>query len=550
MKMMMVKSLILAGSMVLILSGGTSSVRANVYATNVRLNGSTSDVTITGGSNLQISYILNEPASAGVSIQILSGSTPIRTMTISAGTAGALRGLNTVIWDGKADGGATAPAGTYSVSITAGSTGYAGWTQTTDDNNVGNYVYETHGIAVNRNSKSPYFGRVFVASSFDNTSGGSLPGDAVGILKVNADGSAPADGLFSTGGYAWPGNVYSPWKIEVSEDDYVYINDWNDAGIILRWDQTLSESSTLPVLRTDNWSPGVNMSGPAIYGTGAATEVWMADITVGGRGIIRFKVTPDGTLATNDVGLTVVGVDSTPGNTNLSLYPYDVALDAAGNIYTVQYRANASDPSSRVLRFPAYDPSTNSDQPVITADWAIGNSDPNFCRATGLAIDATGTFLAVAFRGVTSTNSSTMIFHASDGTLVANVDAGARPKQDDCDCAWDAVGNLYVADNYNSVWRAFSPPGANQATTLALPKVTLGQAAEIRISGISPSGNNFVITFTAAAGSDPASFKLTSASDVGGTYIETSATATLVTTGVYQFTVAASGPSQFYRIKQ
>ena len=45
------------------------------------------------------------------------------------------------------------------------------------------------------------------------------------------------------------------------------------------------------------------------------------------------------------------------------LAPFDVALDKGGNIYTVQNLLDSGDPAVRVLRFPAYDPSTNGGAP-------------------------------------------------------------------------------------------------------------------------------------------------------------------------------------------
>ena len=75
-----------------------------------------------------ISYILNEPASAGVTIKILSGATAVRTISLAGGSAGTTRGTNTVVWDGKDDSSANVPGGNYSVSIKAAATGYGGWT--------------------------------------------------------------------------------------------------------------------------------------------------------------------------------------------------------------------------------------------------------------------------------------------------------------------------------------------------------------------------------------------------------------------------------------
>jgi hypothetical protein len=50
----------------LLLLWGCLSGRANVYATNIKLNGSTNNAAVsTNNAAARISYILNEPATAG-----------------------------------------------------------------------------------------------------------------------------------------------------------------------------------------------------------------------------------------------------------------------------------------------------------------------------------------------------------------------------------------------------------------------------------------------------------------------------------------------------
>ncbi|HYV26621.1 MAG TPA: FlgD immunoglobulin-like domain containing protein, partial [Candidatus Eisenbacteria bacterium] len=195
-------------------------LRANVYATNLRFNGGTTNVTVPVITNIHISYILNEPATAGVVINIKSGATTLRNITLTNPSPGTLRGTNLVAWDGKDTNGVSIGAGTYTFSITASTTGYEDWTQITDDGNPGNFVWEARGIAVNKNANSPYYGRVFVSNAHVGAAPGVKPGDTVGILTLNADGS-PADetvesGFWnSTGGWDWAGDYYSPWKLEV-----------------------------------------------------------------------------------------------------------------------------------------------------------------------------------------------------------------------------------------------------------------------------------------------------------------------------------------------
>src|ERR1035441_4439780 len=119
-------------ALALALTAFAPCAHANVYATNIKINGGTTNVSVQPSSSLSISYILNEPASAGVTVQVLSGATVIRSISLAGGVAGAQRGANTVVWDGKDNSNNNDPAGNYSVSITAGSHGYTGWTITTN----------------------------------------------------------------------------------------------------------------------------------------------------------------------------------------------------------------------------------------------------------------------------------------------------------------------------------------------------------------------------------------------------------------------------------
>src|SRR6185503_11826302 len=66
--------------------------------------------------------------------------------------------------------------------------------------------------------------------------------------------------------------------------------------------------------------------------------------------------------------------------------------------------------------------------------------------------------------GAGRTGGAVKIFSA-DGSELRTLTPG--PFHDHTDVAWDNVGNLYVCDNWDRIWRVHSPPGANQATTVA-----------------------------------------------------------------------------------
>jgi hypothetical protein len=544
------------------------SVHANVFASNAKINGGMTNVSVAQGASVSISYILNEPASGGVTIKVFSGATAIRTLSLAAGASGTVRGLNTVVWDDRDNSGNTVPAGNYSVSITAASSGYGGWTVTTDDNNDGNYSYYSFGIAVDRNTNSPYYGRVFVGNSSDNSAGGTslLLGDYVGIQKLNADGSYADEGGFSTGGVAWSGGGFAPWKIRVSDDDQVYVEDFSSAGDLYRFDGAISMNSMQYVFAApSDYSMG-QWSGFCLVGKGTNTVLWAADYNNPPNclGIEKFSMQPDGTFdATNGTQVVAVGG-------SLDAEPFDVALDMTGNIYAVQNLVDSGNPAARVLAFPAYNPATNGSAPETNATWAVGAGNDEYAGAHGLAVDPTGTYVAVAWWGVfgasSYVNGSTTIFYATNGAVVTNVDldvsipskwtTNAVPPLDpthhlDMDCDWDLAGNLYYLDDWPGVWRAVSPPGPNQSTTVALPLVQVVTSGQpLNITGITVSGSMITIHFTAGSSDTAGGFVLLASSTAQGPYSPAAGAIITGSGGSFQATIPVSGSAQYYRIER
>lgn len=484
-----------ASFFLLIIALAPATSRANVYATNIRLNGGLTNIAIPAGTNLTISYTLNEPAILGVSININSGATTVRTISLANPGPGTLQGTNSVAWDGRNNSSNPVAGGVYSVSITAASSGYTNWTQTTSETNDFEFhVWEPRGIAVNKNTNSPYYGRVFVANANNGPDPGNHLGDRVGILKFNADGAYADEGGYSTGGYDWAHtnpdfDEFSPWKVDVGSDDRLYANDFLDQGLVFSFDQLVSTNSLLAVLTPNNYptNGNVEFDGPFLSGSGPNLQIWMADDR-DGAGIRRWSLPPGGVLASNDTGITIVQPNSPSG---LDQTPRDVAVDNSNHIYVVQDAQG--DPTWRVLRFPAY---TNVAE--TNAEWRIGSGDDSMAGASGVAVDPTGTYLAVAFKGVFSgfyANGSARVFMASNGASVITFAAGDTHY----DVAWDNVGNLYAADELAGRWRTYSPPGTNQATTVAVPTVQISVPTPAVLSNPSYAASQFQFTLTGEA---------------------------------------------------
>lgn len=377
--------------LVFALASAVPAAHGNVYATSIKLNGSlTGTVSASPGSPVTISYILNEPATAGVTVNIWSNSTVIRTIPIPSGL-GTSPGSNSVIWDGKNQGGVVVAPGTYSVTVTAAATGHTNWTQISDDGDTNRYVFAPRGIAVNRNMTSPYYGRVFIANS---TAGPGVAtnnlGDVQGILMRNADGSPTDDGVFGQAGYGWAddgGN--SPIHLKVKEDDRLYFNDWTGRGKIVAADMQLS--SHVVVLDAPNYgfnpfSTTANWINFEVLDAGTTdARVFLTDATFPSAGVWMWHMVDNGSgdwIADPD-DQTGTQVVATGGS--LSLRCDGIAFDAHTNVYVIQNRANPGDASMRAAKFANWD-----GQSVLTsgAAWVVGGGDDSFRNLYGLALDS------------------------------------------------------------------------------------------------------------------------------------------------------------------
>jgi hypothetical protein len=216
----------------------------------------------------------------------------------------------------------------------------------------------------------------------------------------------------------------------------------------------------------------------------------MVDARTPGSGILRWSVSTNGLIATNDTGVTVVQAGQ---GTNFSGVSYDLAVGVSNEIFATQYRVTPGDTDSRILHFPAYD---ESGTPETTADWQIGSGDDAMGGAYGIAVDPAANYFAVAFQGIFTppfgpfANSSIRVFSTTNGAPVATPTPILDGPYDFRDVAWDRVGNLYALESMNSLWMVFSPPGTNQATTVALATVTVGGTTHIPPVLSEPSYSN------------------------------------------------------------
>ncbi|HZM03911.1 MAG TPA: FlgD immunoglobulin-like domain containing protein [Candidatus Saccharimonadales bacterium] len=587
-----------AGTLFIALFSAPQPVHANVYATDIKFNGSLQGVSTPQGASTSIRYLLNEPATLGVTVNILSGTNVVRTLAIAPGASGALRGANVVVWDGKDSSAHLVALGTYKVSITAATAGFTNWTQTSIDTNAGMTAFFPLGIDVDRNTNSPYYGRVVMGCAALGTNASQM----IGLYKMNADGSQADEGWYGNAGYtnddALDAQVagqfansggYDPMKIRIGDDDRIYWVDNSSKGAVIAADIlattnqiVINESTTLNNPDAGDISASTDAGFQEFDVTGTTTTnaaVWLPDNDYPSWGIWMYHLT-NGAVDPNDVYGTQV-VETQTG---------DVALVTSGgcmvdnnlDVFVGQDRNNEN---------AVYDAMvfTNWNMGVLPPDDSNGSTAFSFVMGSapgqvewgyGNAVNSTSatdpTFEGVRDVVINSRNNPTMVavpmskgsqngngggirvLNATNGFLISVTNGASVQTLTNIDwnqaytcAAWDNVGNLYGASTTRNLWRAWSPPGTNQATTVAVATVHVVQPPTLPfLSSITDSGSTVTIHFTGSA-NDPASdFGLQGSTNVQGPYLPVSGAVVTGSAGVYSVSTATNGATQFYRISR
>jgi hypothetical protein len=615
----------------------TSSARANVYATDIKVNGSLFTVTNAGAAPVTITYRLNQIATLGVTLTILQGTNQVATLA-----GGTNFGLNTVVWGVTNSSGATVSNGAYSLSITAAASGFTNWTQISLDTNAGYYAFDPNGMAVDDNTNSPYYGRVVVGCSYANgTATNPVSGQIIldGIYKMNADGSFADEGGFGYGGYTnddgghlatneMPSASFVvPWRLRIGDDDRIYMLDYSDEGAISAFDMQVTTNEV--VIDDGSGAPFYGAlggphnyvlcpdAGDLYYGianfdvTGTTTTnaaVWLCDDDYPNWGIWMFHL-QDGQSVTNDTGtqavttggdLTLVSSGGCTVDTSLDIFcgqtryhenaVYDAMeftnwndgvlppistgfTDATGTaVGQVNWGYNCgvdvtctNDPSFEEVQDVVINSRTSPT--MVACPCGLGDLNGILTYSTNV----TDEFTTNTMTGVVTTNYITNIvaagsggggirvLNATNGSIVSvtngayvqaltNIDWG----QTYTCAAWDKVGNLYGASSTLNLWRAWSPPGTNTNTTVAVAQIIVAPPGfVISTVGAVPivsGGATVTINFTAPGNLAPSAFSVVGAPTLNGIYSPVTAVIT-GGSGSYQATFTNTTTS-FFLIKQ
>lgn len=272
---------------------------------------------------------------------------------------------------------------------------------------------------------------------------------AAKVERFAGDGTpGAADGKGATASFFWP------WGIAVTKDGGLLVSDWGN--IIVR---KISPEGDVITFAGDGGSSTVNGNGIhasfedlASLTVDANDTAFVAD--AGGQRIRKITPAADvGTVAGNGTKA------STDGNGIGATFnkPVSVAVDAAGNLYVLEYGGGVV----RKIN-PAGDVTT-----------LAGSSPPGFADGTGaaakfgsgynIAIDASGNLYVAdssnhRIRKITPTGVVTTL--AGTGTPGATDGPGnSATFSDPRGVAVDADGNVYVADFGTSLLRKITPAG-------------------------------------------------------------------------------------------
>lgn len=459
------KQLLLSASLILLAGSVATASTANVYASQIKANGSV------------VSMILNDDANE-VIIEVLGGDGEV---VGSTNLGEGKKGFNLFAVNIP-----EVESGTYSYRITCKGDAVVGEpVQVSTKGDALLEIANSRGIAIDNNPSSPYFGRIYVTSIQANGKTGSRMGTGIYILgadcsDISGQGSTPY-----AGGESWSGNS-SPYRLTVAPNGDVYVCDWSDihSGVWVmdpaapesNWRAVFGGSRNGVGLASEN-GVGIHGSIPGLFvtGTGAETKLYTLDEDYEGSEdpaawyMLRYDI-GEQTEAWAFAPSREYAVDKN----YLKYGNQDIAYDGRGGAWITQQDEKSA---------PSYAIHINLESGKV--DYAapttiFGGAD--VLGAIGVSPDGkyivvpNGSSIVIAEANYDESGVPTL---EKKYTISTSDNYGSRP----FDATFDVAGNLYVAYNDNNggigIWAL--PKEENSYTTVATDQVTLVEE-EITVS--------------------------------------------------------------------
>lgn len=121
------------------------------------------------------------------------------------------------------------PAGTYTWSVEAVTTGIDRPFKLSNDALSQLQFYSPRGVAVDNRTESKYFGRIYASETVGGGVTNRTTTDGIYILNSALEDVTLQGAAAYNGAVAW-GGANSPMRVSVGEDGYVYLCDWSDTN--------------------------------------------------------------------------------------------------------------------------------------------------------------------------------------------------------------------------------------------------------------------------------------------------------------------------------
>lgn len=333
------------------------------------------------------------------------------------------------------------------------------------------------GVAVNTNSASPYYGRIYVSQGNATKTVALRPmNDGVYVMNADFSDAVGQGDTALTGGVAWgTASSNSPFRLTIDAEDRLYIGDWSDAHSGLWVADPDVTAATALLDNSDQSSTGLNavhgsISDVIVLGAGAGRTIYTIDEDFVGDGTAARAGSiwqyPIGTDLMTSTPPTVFYDDEAAGD---KIVNYTAALARApdGTFWISQYRAGiANETYPSLMQLDANGAILWSSVPELAAD---SLTDP--LRGTqSIALDpATGRLVLATNRVQTTPTAAQgliIIFNTASKSIESSFFFDTTSSTTNTDSAVDAAGNVYVANRSKERVRVWSPPtGAHTYTT-------------------------------------------------------------------------------------
>ena len=420
----------------------TGMAGANIYASE--LNMSLSDDTYT------FSYRLNENAT-DVTLQLLYEGKVIQSKSFGAQEKGLRSGtlaLSEISWPERQ----TDDHLTWAIHVTARPINAI--TKLSDDSEAFQF-YRPFGVAVDSNSESEFFGRVYVTNTKSGTCSAGRT-TANGLYALDAGLNALNQSAY-TGGVSWnnsTSNGNSPFRLAVADDGRVFLTDWSDAhsGIWLTPAGGIT-GDFVELFGGTRLSSGISRNGTdtihgsisacRVIGSGEQTKLYTMDedylVRSKAGNMLRYDI---GTATTWNGRPSAVEFSNAANGSPIVNFTLNLAPDRRGGWWIVQnrYAENSLEPSMIHVRNGVIDYNTGGEQ-------LLDNS-----RNGGLAVSSDGTRLAttsdtqiniwnVSYTDEGAFSSITPAFEITKTDIPSGLGANSN------DVAFDPAGNIYYVSN-------------------------------------------------------------------------------------------------------